>query len=112
MKKSIAIFYFIAIARSAASAQEKKPPPPPPPVIEHAIAPSAAGPDTFYAQNPSVSKAWYKDRNVLIIELKNGKQESYNLDVKDQHRAFTEKYTGEPPVFPQPPPPPKKKQFS
>ena len=114
MKRSIAIFFCIAVCGPTVFAQEKKPPPPPPPppaqIIKYVIVPPAAELDRFYAKNPSVSKVYYQKKGELIIDLKNGKQELYDLDSSDQYRAYSEKYEGDPPAFPPPPPPPPPKK--
>ncbi|HEX2532572.1 MAG TPA: M56 family metallopeptidase [Chitinophagaceae bacterium] len=76
-------------------------PPPPPPVP--AVVP-ARGNDDFFKRNPSVrSVHWKNDR--IILQLKNGKDEQFDLSNSADMRRFKEKY-GKLPVAPPPPPAP------
>ena len=110
MKKSIAMFFFVVFAGIVSHAQEKNPPAPPPPppkaeIVKYIILPPAEELNRFYAKNPSVSNAYYNENRQLVVELKNGKKELYNLAMKDQYRSFIDKYDGLPPALPPPPPP-------
>jgi hypothetical protein len=110
MKKSIAIFFCIAITSLSASAQEKRPPAPQPPppveVIKYYVEPPAVELDTLYQKNPSVARAWFDQKQHLFVQLKDGKKEEYNLENDHQFRAFVEKYRCLPPALSVPPPPP------
>jgi len=80
------------------------PPPPPPP----SLANDAQLPDDFTAfmkRNPSVKGVSWKNDDVMIIRLKSGDEERYNLNDAQSKKAAETKY-GELPQAPPPPPAP------
>jgi hypothetical protein len=85
------------------------PPPPPPPSAPPM--PPAEGlqlPDDYEAflkRNPSVQSLVWKENDELIIRLKSGKEERYQLDNEKNRNEAAAKY-GELPSAPPPPPPP------
>ena len=61
--------------------------------------------DAFMKRNPSIKSMHWNQRNELIVELKSGKEEKYNLNDEASKKAAVAKY-GELPSAPPPPPPP------
>jgi hypothetical protein len=88
-----------------------KEPPPPPPAPPAPPIPPAEGlqlPDDFEAflkRNPSVKSLVWKENDELIIRLKSGKEERYQLNNEKSRNEAAAKY-GELPSAPPPPPPP------
>jgi hypothetical protein len=86
------------------------PPPPPPKVNTTRFKPPiiiAKGDkaDDFYKRNPSVMEI-SRQGNIIILKMKDGTKQEYNINKKDEIKSFTDQY-GESPL-PPPPPPPKK----
>ena len=105
---AIAIACIISINTFSQEEQLSPPPPPPPkPPISASMKP--AGPavtiDKFYENNPSVAKIYREKDKKIIIELKDGAKEKYNMLEKNEKRNFLNKY-GALPLLPPPPPPP------
>ena len=113
MKKIVAVAAsLILVVVSANSQSEKKavPPPPPPKVNISKFKPPtimAKGDkaDDFYKRNPSVMEI-SRQGNILLLKMKDGTRQEYNVNIKDEMKSFTDQY-GESPL-PPPPPPPKK----
>ena len=95
-------------------------PPIPPPVNTTGVPPAPEVPPTsfdefidddyklFLKKNPAVlSLRWTK--NSMIVRLKNGKEESYNLSDEKSVKEVEQKY-GELPIPPPPPPPAKSRK--
>lgn len=86
-------------------------PPPPPPKVNltrfkpPVIIAKGEKADDFYKRNPSVLEI-SRQGNIIILKMKDGTKEEYNVDRKDEMKSLTDKY-GECPL-PPPPPPPKK----
>lgn len=111
-------FFFGVIA---ANAQTEKPVPPPPPkkIIEEkvefkktdgkvvkeppVITVKGQRADEFYKRNPSVAEI-SRQGNIITLKKKDGTLEKYDMNKKEEHKSFTEKYG----VSPIPPPPPPK----
>ncbi len=84
-------------------AQKVPPPPPPSENPENLIQPPEI--TDFLKRNPTVDNVHWKSNNRIIIALKNGKTETYDLSKEEIKRNFINKY-GAPPTPPPPPPPP------
>ena len=87
------------------------PPPPPAPAPEiDAVAPVPPMPptppsksnDPFFKKNPQVKRLFFHDDETLVITLKNGQKETYDLTDATQKQKVIEKYGS----LPTPPPPP------
>jgi hypothetical protein len=117
MKKSI----FVAVAVLGASAvfaqkKEKQPPPPPPPpvVIVNEAPPPPPPPkakealpkdyQAFLKRNPTVKGIDWNNSKVRI-RLKSGKEETFDMNNKEDVERLKNQY-GELPAPPPPPPPP------
>ena len=61
--------------------------------------------DDFYKRNPSVSDI-SRQGNIITLKRNDGTTEKYDMNKKEEHKSFTEKYGVSP--IPPPPPPPKK----
>jgi hypothetical protein len=102
--------FAIALITSISAYSQKEPPPPPQPpeppkiVMKH---PGKITVDEFYKRNPSVSKVYAKGDKRIMIELKDGTKEKYNIKDEKEKKNFFAKY-GEVPLLPPPPPPPPK----
>jgi hypothetical protein len=85
------------------------PPPPPPPEPPVFVSIKSAVPtitiDKFYKNNPSVAKAYTEKDKKIIVELKDGTKEKYNILEEKEKNNFINKY-GALPLLPPPPPPP------
>src|ERR1041385_7736610 len=98
----------IGVANSQSDKKTKPPPPPPkvnitkfkPPII---IAKEDKA-DDFYKRNPSVAEI-SRQGNIIILKMKEGGRQEYNVNKQDEMKSFTDQY-GEPPLPPPPPPPP------
>lgn len=120
MKKSI----FVAVAVLGASAvfaqkKEKQPPPPPPPpvvIVNEAPPPPPPPPppkakealpkdyQAFLKRNPTVKGIDWNNSKVRI-RLKSGKEETFDMNNKEDVERLKNQY-GELPAPPPPPPPP------
>ncbi|MDB5253216.1 MAG: hypothetical protein JWP27_2385 [Flaviaesturariibacter sp.] len=90
MKRSFLILA-LALAVGSASAQKK-----------------AAGMDDFLKRNPSAQGiSWTRTGNTVVIRLKSGKTETFNLDDPAQKASLAERYGALPAPPPPPPPPPR-----
>ena len=115
MKKTLTMLALLLASGSwQANAQSEKelppPPPPPPPPAVNMTAPDLppySSLDKFYKTNPSVDKLQSLD-NKIVIKLKNGKKEEYNLRNETEKNNFLQKYKLIPAPPPPPPPPTKK----
>lgn len=87
-----------------AEAQKKPPPPPPKPVIENNDA--HAKMNAFLKNNPVVTDIYFEKKNLLVVKLKNGKTEKYNMADSDEKKNFIDKYGEDVSTFLPPPPPP------
>lgn len=58
----------------------------------------------FLQRNTAVSSVGWKPGNNIVIHLKDGKEETYNLQNETIKKVFVAKY-GTPPLGPPPPPP-------
>ena len=90
-------------------AAEIDPPPPPPPPPPPAIEVSYTGKlnddyKAFLKRNPAVKNLAWTHGNKVIVYLKAGNKETYDLD-NDDEVATAEKKYGELPAAPPPPPP-------
>ena len=142
MKKSIFVAGFAVMAMAASAQDTKKAPPksPPPPMISKAkdapppppqeappAPPEAPQPpdlpedyQAFLHQNPTVTSLHWKAKNELVVRLRSGKEERYNLNDEKSRKAAEAKYgqlptaPPPPPMIAPPPPPkaPKKKSIS
>ena len=115
MKKIFALAAsLILVVVSANSQSEKKEPPPPtpPPKVNitkfkpPTITAKGDKANDFYKRNPSVSEI-SKQGNIIILKMKDGTRQEYNINKNDEMKSFTDQY-GESPLPPPPPPPPKK----
>jgi len=129
MKKILGIAASLILVIVSANAQsEKKEPPPPPPkpkdekvkftppkiVIDEkvqvkeppVITIKGKMADEFYKRNPSVSEISRKG-SIITLKKKDGTEEKYNTNKKEEDKSFTEQYGVSP--IPPPPPPPKRK---
>ena len=129
MKKIFAVAASLILVVVSANAQsEKKEPPPPPPKPKDEIvkftppkivkdeevqvkdAPiitiKGKEADVFYKRNPSVVDI-SRQGNIVILKMKDGRIEKYDMSKKEEDKSFTEQYGVSP--IPPPPPPPKKK---
>jgi len=83
-------------------------PPPPPPKVDitrfkpPVIVAKGEKADDFYKRNPSVLEI-SRQGNIIILKMKDGTKEEYNVNKKEEMKGFSDKY-GESPL----PPPPKK----
>jgi hypothetical protein len=126
MKKILGIAASLILVIVSANAQsEKKEPPPPPPkpkdevvkltppkIVKDEEVPVKAPPpppkiiiemaEDFYTRNPSVAEI-SRQGNIIILKMKDGTKEKYDMNKKEEDKSFTEKY-GASPI----PPPPKK----
>ncbi len=125
MKKAFLVVGLALAVTVTASAQNKKKEPPPPPeppqppaVVVHEIPPPPPPPPplplqedfpddykAFLKRNPSVKSLGWTFQNELIIRLKSGKEERYQLNEKASRAAAEAKY-GQFPAAPPPPPKP------
>ena len=108
----LAAFAFTVISSINAYSQKDPvpPPPPPPPKPPKAMTKEAharLGVDEFYKNNPSVSHIYAVDDGRIIIELRSGVKEKYNVDDETEKKNFVNKY-GKVPLLPPPPPRPPK----
>jgi hypothetical protein len=109
MKK---LFFYLPILALAAlistnSYSQKKPPPPPPPKVSMSKVKPENPSRTFYKRNPSVEDISWTTNNKVVIRLKTGNKEDYDLDNPQEMKTFQEKYGIPPPPPPPPPPLPK-----
>ena len=87
-----------------------EPPPPPPPVRdfsneEENILPTYISEKQFLKNNPSVKSVhWKMGAQQMIIKLKNGKTEQYDLSDSNEIAEAQKRY-GALPIAPPPPPP-------
>jgi hypothetical protein len=58
----------------------------------------------FLKQNPTVQTVHWKNSRIIRVQLKNGKEEAYDLSTKERRDRFLAKYHAIPKA---PPPPPK-----
>ena len=82
------------------------PPPPAPPTPPDPPSEEQQLPDdyeTFLKRNPLVESLGWTVENKVIVRLKSGKEERYDLKDEKSNKQVTEKY-GELPVAPPPPP--------
>lgn len=104
-------FAFTVISSMNVYSQKEPPPPPPPPKPPKTIG-KEAGPratvDKFYENNPSVSHIYAADDKRIIIELRSGAKEEYNIYDETEKKNFLNKYGKVPLLLPPPPPKPPK----
>jgi len=111
MKRKIAMLTaLILVAVVAINAQSEKQKPPPPPKVDIVkfqppVSVGIASQKEFLKKNPDVSDINWQETKTIILKLKSGKEEKYNLTNEAEKKSFTDKY-GKTPI--QPPPPPKK----
>jgi hypothetical protein len=105
MKKSTALLFVLAAAFAQTSKAQTEPPPPPPPIELHEHQPVDKGFDAFLQRNPNIENVHWKKNNVIVIKLKNGNTQTFNLNKKESLQKFTNTY-GMPPLPPPPPPAP------
>ena len=102
MKK---LFFYLPILALASlistNSYSQKKPPPPPKVSMSKVKPENPG-RTFYKRNPSVEDISWTTNNKVVIRLKTGNKEDYDLNNPQEMKTFQEKYGIPPP----PPPPP------
>ena len=109
----LAAFAFAAINSVNVYSQKEPapPPPPPPPPKPPKFMTKQAGPgatvDEFYKNNPAVSHIYAAEDKRIMIELRNGTKEEYNVSDETEKKNFLGKY-GKLPLLPPPPPPPPK----
>jgi hypothetical protein len=109
--KKIKILTVIAVAAitiaTKAEAQKKPPPPPPPPPVPiFANNDAPAKMNEFLKDHPAVKDIYFEKKNLLVVELKNGKTEKYNMADSDENKSFIDKYGEDVSTFIPPPPPP------
>ena len=108
--KKIKMLAIIAVAImtlvTKADAQKKPPPPPPKPNSQN-INPHVKM-DEFLKNNPTVADIYWEKKNLVVVKLKNGKAEKYNVANGDEKKSFVDKYGDVPTFLPPPPPPPPK----
>ena|SRR5690242_1354714 len=98
---AIAVIMFV----TKADAQKKPPPPPPVPAVENND--PHAKVEEFLKNNPAVKDIYREEKNLLVVQLKNGKTEKYNMANSDEKKNFINKYGEDVSIFlPSPPPPP------
>lgn len=115
MKKNlaalIALLFMSSIAVNAQSEKQLIPPPSPPkpPKVNLTkFIPPSSETTEFLKKNPSVHNLRWSNKEKIIVFLKDGKTEKYNLEDENEKKMFVEKY-GLPPTPPPPPPPPRRK---
>lgn len=108
--------------KAPAGKMKDVPPPPPPPPPSEPPAPGEPPPppeapipplppqeelpedyEAFLKRNPGVEALGWNDKNEMIVRLKSGKEERYNLQNEQSREAAEAKY-GELPAAPPPPP--------
>jgi hypothetical protein len=100
--------FAIAVMSAVTAYSQKEPPPPPPPpkvIMKH---PGAVTVKEFYKLNPSVSKVYAIEDKEIMIVLKDGTKEKYDIKNETEKRDFLNKYRKMPLLPPPPPPPPSK----
>ena len=120
MKKTIFSLTAVLMASGMLMAQQNKKtvptPPPPPPLVEKAemaVPPPPPPPmikkvehneeNSFARRNPQVEGlSWTGDGSTVVVHLKNGSEERYNLENKEEAEKARLRYG----KFPAPPPPP------
>ena len=117
MKKifCLAASLILVIVSANAQSEKKEPPPPPPPknIIDEkvqvkeppVVTVKGKMADEFYTRNPSVAGI-SRHGNIIMLKMKDGTNEKYDMNKKEEDKSFTEKYGASP--IPPPPPPPKK----
>src|SRR6266508_2228356 len=111
MRKIVSYLPALAIAAmislNSFSQKEKLPPPPPPPpkpLITASMKPAAPVTiDKFYKKNPSVANVYSEKDRKIIIDLKDGTKEKYNMCEDREKKDFINKYDALP-LLPPPPP--------
>lgn len=113
MKKifPVAVALILAGAFTANAQIEKKEPPEPKEPVkvvdEKKFTPPASvgmtSQNEFLMRNPGVASVEWNETKTIVLKLKSGKEEKYNLTIAAEKKAFTEKY-GKPPIMPPPPP--------
>lgn len=118
MQKNFLLATVVLFTASTILAQDKKvtdPPPPPPPKIEKKKIPpppkvdiekfSAPTPEykNFLERNPTVKKLGWGMDNSVRVYLKDGKEEKYKLNDKEEAERLEDKYGKLPPAPPSPP---------
>jgi hypothetical protein len=92
----------IAVMSAVTAYSQKEPPPPPPKVIlKH---PGAVTVKEFYKLNPSVSKVYAVEDKEIMVVMKDGTKEKYDIKNETEKRDFLNKYR-KMPLLPPPPPP-------
>lgn len=84
-------------------AKQKLPPPPPQPPVDAMKLPSDY--TDFLKRNPGVRSLGWNNTNELVVRLKSGSEEKYNLRDEKSVKNAEAKY-GQLPSAPPPPPPP------
>jgi hypothetical protein len=121
MKKTIISLTALLMASGMLMAQQNKKtvptPPPPPPLVEKAemaVPPPPPPPpmvkkvehneeNSFARRNPQVEGlSWTENGSTVVVHLKNGSEERYNLENKEEAEKARLRYG----KFPAPPPPP------
>ncbi len=104
----IALPIFFICEANAQSTKKLPPPPPPKPLSTMPTKPKDPFKENqvFLKRNPSVGFVKWRSKEQIIIHLKDGKEENYNLKNENEKKIFIEQY-GTPPT---PPPIPPKKQ--
>ena len=80
-------------------------PPPPPPKIAPPEISTDDGVKAFLKRNAGVKKVQWRKKDEIILALKNGKTETFDLTQEAVKKAFETKY-GTAPAAPPPPPKP------
>ncbi len=118
MKKIFICTLVLMFSSAAMHAQEVKKEPPPPPVPAEKPEKPAPGlkkinKEEFLKKYPEVKSVEKENPGEVIIYLKNGKSEKYDLSDEKQKKAFEKKYLKRMPAPPpppeEPPPPPEPK---
>jgi len=111
MKKLCLAALAIAALTAVNVYSQEEPSPPPPPPRPPKVITKQAGPgatvDEFYKNNPSVSHIYAADDKRIIVKLRSGTKEEYNVNDETEKKNFVNKY-GKVPLLPPPPPPPPK----
>lgn len=106
--KTLTVIAVTAIMFVTKAEAQKQPPPPPPPVPAAATVDAPVKVDVFLKNNPTIKDVYQEKKDLLIVKLKNGTVEKYNMADINEKKKFADKYGDLPAVSPPPPPPPVK----
>lgn len=103
--KTVIIIAIAIVFVSEAEAQKQPPPLPPPPPVTVYKATNPPAKNAFLKNNPAATDIYWEKKDLLVVKLKDGKVEKYNIADSGSKQSFVDKF-GDVPAFPPPPPPP------